>query len=72
MSAVQLNMNVRPHNGANVEPEMFEMKRQLWLKACGKDNHKDNTYGRAFVVPKIAGKNRSEDEKNLLEDIYDI
>lgn len=71
----QLYQNNIPH-GKKFETEVFEMKRQLWLKACGRDNRNDTTYGRAFVAPVLPGRNNSrygnDDMRNLLEDIYDI
>jgi len=73
----QLYQNNVPH-GKKFETEVFEMKRQLWLKACRRDNRTDTTYGRAFVVPVLQGRNNSrcgntsDEMRNLLEDIYDI
>jgi len=72
----QLYQNNIP-SGKKFETEVFEMKRQLWLKACGRDNRSnDTTYGRAFVAPVLPGRNNSrygnDDMRNLLEDIYDI
>jgi len=71
----QLYQNNIPH-GKKFETEVFEMKRQLWLKACRRDNRNDTTYGRAFVAPALPGRNNSrygnDDMRNLLEDIYDI
>ena len=72
----QLYQNNVPH-GKKFETEVFEMKRQLWLSACRRDNRNDTTYGRAFVAPVLPGRNNSrygntDDMRNLLEDIYDI
>ena len=71
----QLYQNNIPQ-GKKFETEVFEMKRQLWLKACGRDNRNDSTYGRAFVAPALPGRNNSrygnDDMRNLLEDVYDI